>query len=334
MKRGLESVPGLLAEGIPGLRSGGWRLISWEEERSRVDRGRGFVFGTMRYRDEEDKTVRTGVVVKTYRRSPGDRSLRAMERLWDGGFRAPSFYRVPRPLGHVPQSNVLIQERVHGTPWSEVLDDRGVEDREISRGAAGWLLRLQSGLPPDAAEREPGGVPISGRPRYSGRLAEDLLREFPGWTTRLEPVVGRLLERLPAAGAPVPSHGDYHPDNVFVSPESVVAFDFDNFGSREAGYDVGYAIGQLLIMSRLRSGDFRAGARAASEFWRCYEEEGDATPDRVGAHVARTFLQSLHYELVVLGNGRGDLIEPWTQQMDRWLKSEGPQTLEDLIRHS
>ncbi len=57
-------------------------------------------------------------------------------------------------------------------------------------------------------------------------------------------------------------------------------------------------------------------------------------PYRVGTHVARTFLQSLHYELVILNNGRVDLIEPWTEQMERWLQGEGPETLEDLIRHS
>jgi hypothetical protein len=327
-------VPGLLREGIPGFRSGLWALISWDEKETRVHRGRRFVFGTMRYRDEKGTTATIGVVVKTYRRDPGTRSIRAMEQLWDRGFHAPSFFRVPRPLGRVPESNVLILEWVLGTPWNEVVKSGAGEDAGLSAGAAGWLVRLHSGPVVGVTEQKPGNAPPTAPPRPASRLAGELLRKFPGWAPLLEPVFGRLLERLPEAGGPVPSHGDFHPDNVFISPGAVTAIDFDNFGSREAGYDVGYAIGQLLIMSRLRSGDFRTGARAAADFWRRYEDGGVATPDRVGVHVARTFVQSLHYELVTFDNGRVDLIEPWTDQIDLWLRSEGPETLESLIRHS
>ena len=327
-------MPDLLREGVEEIRSGGWRLDAWEEVEARVDRGRRFVFGTMRYRDEAGTPAAFEVVVKTYKKDPGDRSLRAMEHLWNRGFRAPSHYRVPRPFGRVQGRNVLIQERVPGLPWSEVLEQGSRADRNVSAGAARWLVRLQSSLATRAPEKVLGSIPPASHPQSPARLSADLLAGFPGWAWRMEAAIGWLLERLPEAGEPVPSHGDYHPENVFVSSGAVAAIDFDNFGAREAGYDVGYAIGQLLIMSRLRSGDFGAGARAAAEFWKCYEEEGTATPDRVGAHVARTFLQSLHYELVVLKNGRVDLIEPWTSQMERWLQSEGPETLEDLIRHS
>jgi hypothetical protein len=87
-------------------------------------------------------------------------------------------------------------------------------------------------------------------------------------------------------------------------------------------------------MSYLRLGRFGSGALASLTFWRRYESTGPATWDRVVAQVARTFLQSLHYELCALRNGRVELIEPWTAQMEGWLESEGPNTLEDLIRRS
>jgi Ser/Thr protein kinase RdoA (MazF antagonist) len=98
----------------------------------------------------------------------------------------------------------------------------------------------------------------------------------------------------------VPSHGDYHPRNVFLTAGLTTAIDFDTFGMREPAFDVGYAIGQLLIRSCFHTGDFSSGASAALAFWRRYERGGQAPWPRVAVQVARTFLQSLHFELRAL----------------------------------
>ncbi|HKH12341.1 MAG TPA: phosphotransferase [Rubrobacter sp.] len=325
-----EFVIRMLREGIPELGSDEWRLLGWEHERTWRHRGRRFVFGRLHYVGEGGAEATSAeVLVKLYRKDPGDRSLRALRLLWEAGFRSPSPWRVPRPYGRVAQQNLLIQERVGGESWQEhlVLEDGSLA--AASAAAADWLLRLQA-VPPENANH----APYASGPRSPERLARELMAAHPEKEALLGPLANRLVGVLREGAEPVLSHGDYHPDNVRISRGAVTVIDFDNFGRREAAYDVGYAIGQLMIMSYIRSGDFGAGARAAAAFLERYDEGGGAPPERVGAHVSRTFLQSLHYELVTLKNGRTDLIEPWAEQMDRWLRSRGSETLEDLVRHS
>lgn len=323
-----------LSETVPEFRSGAWSLLSWRMEETRRHRGRYLIFGRMSYRSESDGRIKTAeIVTKVHKKGPrGDRALRALRQLWEAGLRAPNPYRVPRLYGYLPERDTLVQERVQGVSWADLLQG---EDRALSEAsvrAADWLIQLQSSSP------DVGNVEAVGRSRKKGRSAENLARDlfaaFPRHAMRLEPVTGRMVEILSSDAGKVPSHGDYHPENVYLAPEATTVIDFDNFGLREAAYDVGYAMGQALIMSYLRLGRFGSGALASLTFWRRYESTGPATWDRVVAQVARTFLQSLHYELCALRNGRVELIEPWTEQMEGWLESEGPNTLEDLIRRS
>jgi hypothetical protein len=51
----------------------------------------------------------------------------------------------------------------------------------------------------------------------------------------------------------------------------------------------------------------------------------------VAAEVARTFLQSLRYELCTLRNERFELLERWPAMMENWLDGGGPWRLEDLV---
>jgi aminoglycoside phosphotransferase (APT) family kinase protein len=165
--------------------------------------------------------------------------------------------------------------------------------------------------------------------RFVGELSE----AYPGHAPRLEQVGTRLRSELqPGDRQLVPSHGDYHPKNVFVAREWVTVIDFDTFGLREAAFDVGYAIGQLVIMSVFRTGDLASGVEAASAFWRRYRKSDLAPWRRVTVHIARTFLQSLHYELCVLKNGRVELLTLWPDLIDHWLAGDDSDVFHSLIR--
>ena len=320
----------VLAEIVPEFASGSWRLVSWRVEGVRKKAGAFIVYGRMSYEEVRAGAAVEGaaeVVAKVVRK--GDRegkAIRASRKLWEAGFRPPSPYRIPRIYGYSPQRGILLQERAAGRGWSDLLKDD--EDAvPAARRAADWLAGLQessSGAWEDARDE-------TGETReMAGRLAP----AFPGAAPRLGPLGGRVAELVAETGVMrVPSHGDYHPGNVFVGPGVTTVVDLDTFARREAAYDVGYCVGQVLISSYLGSGGFDRGLPAALAFWRRHEERGGlAGRDRVCAHVARTFLQSLHYELCVLGNGRVELIEPWADSIEKFLEQKGPETLEDLIR--
>jgi Ser/Thr protein kinase RdoA (MazF antagonist) len=143
----------------------------------------------------------------------------------------------------------------------------------------------------------------------------------------------RLLSNLDRGNASrVPSHGDFHPENVFVGPGIITVIDFDRAGVREPAFDVGYALGQLLAMSYLSLGDWQPGARAGLEFWGHYERERPAPPpwSRVAVHAARGMLLSLYWEVCALPGRRTDLVSLWLDLIETWLRSREPATLETL----
>lgn len=318
----------LVVETLPELEGGDWRPRSWRVLEVREKLRKRIVVGRLRYADGVDRRVRSAeIVAKIYGRDRGMPAFTALGQLWAAGFRAPSPYRVTRPYGYSPRAGVLVQARAPGVSWATFLhgDDHGLV--RASARAAAWLVRLQRSAVP--AEPKAWSRDVA----TADRLIAALVAGQPA-AARLERVGARLLAALAHGGGElVPSHGDYHPKNVFLTPRTVTLIDFDTFGLREPAVDVGYGIGQLLIMASFQTGQFAAGARAGLAFWRGYQDAGGtATWSRVAVQVARSFLLSLHYELQVLRNGRVELLEWWPALMARWMDADDPTILEDLLR--
>src|SRR5262249_56097425 len=104
-----------------------------------------------------------------------------------------------------------------------------------------------------------------------------------GELMELVPRVGPRGERL-AAGARagleaghltplVPSHGDFHHKNVFITVDGrVTVIDFDTFGLQEQAADVAYFLAQTAIMGYRSRGSFAATNRARHCFLQAYLE--------------------------------------------------------------
>jgi aminoglycoside phosphotransferase (APT) family kinase protein len=320
-----DGLPSPLAN-LPQVSSGAWQVLDWHMLEARRRRGKHFYVYALTYLNGvETRSRQAQVFAKVYSNDRGAHALEAMRTLWAAGFRPPARELVTRPYGYLPGLNVLFQARAMGQTWADFLlaDDR--ELAHASRRAGRWLAQLQR-------------TPVAGTPADRREVlaiaswVEELSRTFPAIRQRLEPLAVRLEHTISsAADVAVPSHGDYHPKNVLMTLDGTTVIDFDTFGLRRPAFDVGYAIGQLLIMSAFRAGGFGPGARAALAFWGHYQRCGRAAWPEVAAEVARTFLQSLHYELCTLRNERFDLLERWPAMMEAWLDGGGPWLLEGLV---
>lgn len=314
-----------LEKTVPELREGHWRLVASRLIEERRQGERHLAFGEITYQPTSGPQRTMAIVAKLYGTDPGARALAALTELWMAGFRPPSSARVPRPVGYSSVEAVLLQARVPGIAWVELI----TADRRIARaaaiGAAEWLLTLQAqSLGPIAAppERSAGSA---------RRHAAELALAYPSAAAALAILADRLHAALVVSDLrPVPAHGNFQPNNILRTADLTTVIDFDAYGPREPAYDVGFAIGQLLIASQLQHGNVETGARAAWDFWSHYHRRGAANWSRVAVQVARTYLQSLHYELCVARNARADLIDLWLLQAGEWLASDGPGYLYQL----
>jgi UDP-glucose 4-epimerase len=317
----------LLEESIPQLASGEWKLISCDQTGGRKHLGKRILICDLTYVDTADGLTQTDrVVAKVFKTDRGRRAYDAMYTLRRAGFAPPSACRVPRPYGYSRERCSLVQEMSSGIPWADHLREGGASLREASIAAGVWLARLHRATvaaPEGALERDL---------READRFVEELSRVYPAHALRLRSIAAEVSRRLRhAPPAAVPSHGDFHPKNVLIEDDAATVIDFDAYALREPAFDVAYALAQLSIMSSLRLGDPGPGTEAGAAFLGAYAHDAGASRERVASWVARAFLQSLHYELCVFGNGRVELLSLWLETAERWLDGGEPDALKGIL---
>ena len=109
--------------------------------------------------------------------------------------------------------------------------------------------------------------------------------------------------------------------NVFIADGGrVTAIDLDGFGLQERASDAAYMLAQMAIMGYFRRGSFAATAHARYCFLRAYlEAMPTLSHQRLALYLGIYFLQSLHYELCILGKESRELVEPWLDSAERCL---------------
>lgn len=316
---------------IPELREHRWQLLSYHVTGVQRHRQKRLVYCQMAYRHAGQRRIRkASLVIKYYGGPGGDIAFYALQQLFQAGFTPSSRYRVPRPYGYQREPAILIQESVSGREWLSLLLADRRDSKQASERAAQWLIRLQkSALATDwLAEKEQREMTME----VLQDQIQELALSFPLAAPRLEIIGQQLLRQcttLANDALPVPSHGDYHGGNVLLTPTMTTVIDFDAFGLRDASFDAGYCIAQLLSMSYFRSGSLAAGAKAAARFWLTYSEQGGQAPwSRVAIQVSATLLQILHYTLCAMHSDRVDILPWWLDMVELWINSTHPAVLE------
>lgn len=253
---------------------------------------------------------RRDVVVKRYGSGSPATAARAMTALRAAGLRAPERVRLPEVVAL--ERALLVEELAVSGSWARALGAGDARAVDASRVAAAALVRLQRAPAPETAGDCGAGLE---------RLAAPAARAAP------EGVVHDAVAAARAGAGRVASHGDYHLKNV--APERGVTWivDWDGFAAREPAFDVGDALGQLVVMGSFGHGGRARGIRAARAFWRAYEEAGGVAPARRACvQLARAVLQSVAYkvELARLAGDAPPRVEPLVALARRALDAERP----------
>ncbi|HYP06558.1 MAG TPA: phosphotransferase [Bryobacteraceae bacterium] len=211
----------------------------------------------------------------------------SLQVLRDAGLRPPSEFVVPEPIAWFDDLKLLVLEKAPGVAVTSSLQD-GMDTEAYVRRAAEWLQCLQAlelSLPEDHFNAE-----------AAEKRATELINAVGGGI--VEETARGVIDILRVTPSTlVPSHGDFHPMNVFVSPQRVTVIDLDTVALREPEADVGYFLAQtanfgLLIFDTL---DVTRELRAL--FLGAFP---DLDRKRLCAHVAGALLQSLHYDACIL----------------------------------
>jgi aminoglycoside phosphotransferase len=236
--------------------------------------------------------------------SSSDRSKGAFElikALWNAGMRPPNPHTVVEPIAFLPKQQLLLQEKAPGVQVVELIRARSSEALQGVERAAMWLHSLQA-LP----LRPP---PESDYTSVVERCRAELAEVAPEHDRGIQELADECARGLGKPQRLVPSHGDYHPMNVYVEPGGrVTAIDLDTFASREPAADVAYFIAQTAIMGFHLSDSFAATREVREHFIECAPE---VPAERVQLHLRLALLRSLHYDLCILRLGNTAQVEPF-----------------------
>ena len=267
------------------------------------------------------------LIGKVYKGDCGQGHFDALSRLREAGFRPPSPFTVVHPVAYIADRCFLLQEKAPGRLLADLisgeLDAAAVDALER---AAGWLAALH--------EAQVNAQPRLERVRMLvARQGRELMELLPQLSSRLGRLASRALAGLESRHLTplVPSHGDFHPKNVFITVDGrVTVIDFDTFGLQEQAADVAYFLAQTAIMGYRSRGSFAATNQARHCFLQAYLEAAPMLSGRrLALYLGMVFLQSLHSELCALRNGRTDIIEPWLANAERCLLDEEVTLIED-----
>jgi aminoglycoside phosphotransferase (APT) family kinase protein len=237
------------------------------------------------------------VIGKASRSKRSRTAFGSITALWDAGMRPPSMFTVPEPIAWFDDLMFLVVEKAPGESVLDAMQQgNGVEDSVRSAGL--WLAAMHA-LKVDV---KPDRFDVAAAQRRAAELASAL--DNPT-IVRIAGAAIRMLGTEPASV--VPSHGDYHPMNIFVAPGRVTAIDLDTVGLRDADADVGYFLAQTANFGLQMFDSFDATREIREAFLGCCPQ---ADMRRVSAHMAWTLLQSLHYDACILKikNERADLM--------------------------
>ncbi len=276
-----------------------WRLISARKKLGR----------TLFEIEEDTEDGPRRYIGKLGKKERAEVLYRTLISLRNAGFQPPARMTVPEPVAYIPERGFVLQEKVPGRQAIDLLLQPSGRSCFAAGDCARWLATLhQCTVPASPAQIDQDAV---------SRWVTELAEVQPAEGDRLDRIGTAILRELHnSVPDTVPSHGDFHPYNVFIAgTQRITAIDMDKFAAREPEADIGWFLMQTSAFGFFHIGNFDLTEQARRSFVQCYESETGRTIriNRTALYTAMAFLKNLHFELVLLKTGRSEFASPWLQ---------------------
>ena len=209
--------------------------------------------GTGRVTTRYEFDAATVVFAKRYTDDLGAHSYRVQRAFWECGFGRDSRFRVPKPMAFLPEKNLFLMRECPGAPLAALLGKGSREWTTGVREAAHWLAAFhRSSLRVGDPEPEWDSLKTF---RLANRLVKAAAAR-PSERVLLLDLMHMLKERfaaLPEGRPVVQTHGRFHHDHVFLSPEAVTVIDLDRSRPADPAKDVAEFV-RVLRLAAFRSG--------------------------------------------------------------------------------
>jgi hypothetical protein len=172
---------------------------------------------TLRYVFDPENVV----FAKLYEDELGAHCFQVNRELWNTGFNRSRRYRVPEPLGFLPDRALLLMRAVPGTPLGAVFDgDSTIDLASGTVEAAEWLAALH------LSTSRVGNPDSDWDSLKLFRMSSRVIKAVAARPEKLDMIREQMdkleqrVTKLAASRFSVFTHGRYHHDHVFLSSEA------------------------------------------------------------------------------------------------------------------
>jgi thiamine kinase-like enzyme len=253
------------------------------------------------------------------------------KRLWQEGFSKPSRLNIPQPAGYWNRLHLRLREKANGKLLKDWINYPDADWSGPMRRVGAWLAKLHtSGL---EVERT---LNIEKELRLlQGWLADLEACDFP-WLAHEKPrVLGLLAEIIDRTrdlktGSLCITHGDFHPENIFVRGHSVTVIDFEQTAIAEPASDLGYLLGEIDVQSdrywhrRGRSSPLDIERTAEAMLDEYFSKCGSQALDRIAFYCARTYMKHLIHTVRMKGTEDPNSVSLWLDKTEACLSDVRP----------
>jgi len=234
------------------------------------------------------------VFAKLYDDELGTHCHEVNRELWRRGFNKSGRYRVPQPLGFLADHNLFLMRAVPGTPLGAAFDgDSSIDLVSGSREAAEWLAALHlSSLSVGTPDTDWDSLKLF-------RMASRVIKAVAACPEKLDMVreLMALLEQrvttLAANRFSVFTHGRYHHDHVFLSPDATSVIDLDRCRPSDPAKDAAEFIRVLRLTAFKEGFDMERAELATSAFLTAYLAKVPRAAATLGCYWATFVFHSL-----------------------------------------
>ncbi len=187
------------------------------------------------YTGRDNQVPAQTIIGKVFRDRRGQEYLEVQRALWEGGFGAEAADRiaVAEPIAYVSEMNMLVQSRAPGSPFDQLLDLPGLEQRAALAAAAVAKLHDFRTCPRAAYSLEAELANLENWSAGLCTLRPDLASIFRLQLARLRSLAGDV----PLVD-PVPVHRDFHYGQLLFSGSLVTLIDLDLLALGDPAIDV------------------------------------------------------------------------------------------------
>jgi len=246
---------------------------------------------------------------KLYVDELGLRCYDVSRTLWSSGFNDAGRYRIPEPLGFLPDHCLLVMRGVPGTPLGAIFDgENSVDLVSGSREAAEWLAALhRSAICSGSPDSDWDSLKLF-------RLGTRLIKACAARPEKLD-MVRELLDKLDQRTSSLKenrpfvfTHGRYHHDHVFLAANATTVIDLDRCRPSDPAKDAAEFVRVLRLTAFKEGFDMERAQRATSAFLDTYLAKVPEAADSLGCYWAMYVFHSL---LGGLKKGRNKAKKNW-----------------------